>query len=257
MSRSLVRCGIVATVLVVSTVGVRAVWSYVRTAHGELGRAVRDAVPIAFELKRLSQLTQDLQPEIQANRRVAAQLDVEIEYLRKEAETLEQSQREAETQMRKLRACLDPTSRGPFQFGDQTFTHDEIARDLERRLAAHADARTRLDAKRKILASRESALAAATEKVRQYQQQYLMLTEKADSLQAELKLVELAQTTGHVSFDHTKLAEAKELATTVEKRIRTLHKIIEGESLGAQEIPVSADARPVAERFDEYFSPTR
>ena len=58
--------------LLVSSVGAGTLWSYFRTVHAEIGRQVRDAVPIGFELKRLEQMTADLIPEIQANQKVAA-----------------------------------------------------------------------------------------------------------------------------------------------------------------------------------------
>jgi hypothetical protein len=170
------RIGLAAAILtVVSSVGVGTVWSYMKTAHAQLGANIRDAVPIAFELKRLEQLTAELIPEIQANQQ--------------------------------------------------------------------------------ILNTRRQTLLAATEKIHQYQHQRLLLVEKADSLQAELKLVELAQSAGTISFDGSKLQQAKDLAQTVEKRIRTVHKLVEGERLDHDiSIPVEADPRPAAERFDEYFA---
>jgi hypothetical protein len=58
--------------------------------HAEIGRQVRDAVPIGFELKRLEQMTAELIPDIQANQKVAAQLDVEIEYLDREIAELDE-----------------------------------------------------------------------------------------------------------------------------------------------------------------------
>jgi hypothetical protein len=36
--------------LFVSSVGAGTIWSYARTMHAEIGRQVRDAVPIGFEL---------------------------------------------------------------------------------------------------------------------------------------------------------------------------------------------------------------
>ena len=245
--------GLAVVAVVVWSVGVGTLGSYFRTVRAEIGKHVRDAVPIAFELKRLEQLTSELIPEIQSNRKVAAQLDVEIEYLDREASELQQSQEAAKGQMEKMRDLLR-TNKASYEFANQSFTRQQVEDDLVRRLAKFEDTRVRLEAKSRIRASRQQTLVAATSKIRAYQQQHDLLLEKSDSLHAELKLLELAQATGNFQFDHSKLTQAKELATTVEKRIRTLQKLVDGQSHPTGEIPVDADERPVTERFDEYFA---
>ena len=239
--------------LVVSSVGLGTVRSYFRTARAEIGKQIRDAVPIAFELKRLEQVTSELIPEIQANRKVAAQLDVEIEYLDREVAELAKSQQTAKAEMEKLRDALRQ-KQDRYEFGGQSFTPRQVEDDLVRRLAKFDDMRVRQEAKTRILQSRRQTLDAATDKIRVCQQQHGLLTEKAESLQAELKLLELAESTGNFQFDHSKLAQAKDLAVTVEKRIRTLHKLVDGQPQLADEIPVDADERSAAEKFDEYFA---
>ena len=70
--------------MMVSTLGVGTAWSYLRTAQHSVTQSLRDAVPISFELERVAQLTRELIPEIQASQKVAAQLEVEVEYLEHE-----------------------------------------------------------------------------------------------------------------------------------------------------------------------------
>ena len=89
---------LLGAVVLVTSVGFGTVWSYIRTAHTQLGETVRDTVPISFELKRLEQMTGDLIPEIRANQKVAAQLDVEIEYLEREIGSMEESQEKRRAQ---------------------------------------------------------------------------------------------------------------------------------------------------------------
>ena len=103
-----------------------------------------------------------------------------------------------------------------------------------------------------IQANRQQTLAAAVDKIRQYQRQHDVLVEKTEGLQGELKLAELAADAHQVDFDQSKLRQAKELAQEVEKRIRTVQKLVDGQAI-AGEIPVEADSRPVTERFDSYF----
>ena len=242
---------VVAATLMVSTVGAGTVWSFVRTAQHAVGESVRDAVPLTFELQRLEQLTRDLIPEIQSNQKVAAQLDVEVEYLQREVEAIGQTQLESRSQMEKLRAALD-SSAGKHEFGGRTFTKAEIETDLNRRLERFESDAVQKQAKEKLLEARRRTLSAATEKIQQYQRQHDMLVVKAESLEGELKLVELASNAHDIAFDGSKLKQAKELAQQVEKKIRTVQKLVDGQAV-PNEIPVDADARPASERFDSYF----
>lgn len=243
---------VIGVVVLVSWFGVGTVWSYLRTAGSEVEKTIRDAIPISFELKRLEQMTQDLMPEIRANQKVAAQLDVEVEYLEREIASIEQSQDAAKAEMQKLRDALKAKKK-VYEFRGQSYSQADIEDDLARRLARYQDAHVRLEAKQRILQSRQRTLVAATDKIRQYRQQHDMLVEKAEGLQAELKLLELAQTTGTFEFDQSKLKDAKHLAIDVEKRIRTMQKLVDGEQQLVGEIPVEADDRSAGERFDEYF----
>lgn len=242
---------LVGTALLVSTVGMGTVWSFVRTAQHAVQESVRDAVPLTFELQRLEQLTRDLIPEIQSNQKVAAQLDVEVEYLQREVEAIGQSQTDARSQMEKLRTALDSPS-AKQEFGGRTFSKAEIELDLNRRLERFENDAVQKQAKEKLLEARRRTLSAATEKIQQYQRQHALLVEKAESLQGELKLVELASNAQDIAFDGSKLKQAKELSQQVEKRIRTVQKLVDGQAIST-EIPVDADARPVTERFDTYF----
>ncbi|MCL4206101.1 MAG: hypothetical protein KJ000_26760 [Pirellulaceae bacterium] len=239
--------------LLVSSVGAGTLWSYFRTVHAEIGRQVRDAVPIGFELKRLEQMTADLIPEIQANQKVAAQLDVEIEYLEREIAEMDEAQQRAKVEMDQLREALR-TKKDELVFGGQAFTRRQVEEDLERRLARYDDRRIQLDAKKRILDSRHKTLLAATDKIQACRYQHDLLVDKAQSLQAELKLLELAQASGNFQFDHSKLQQSKDLALQLEKRIRTLNKLVEGQQPQADEIPVAADTRSASDKFDAYFA---
>jgi len=241
------------TAVAVFWIGAGTIWSYLRTAEGELRRSIKAAVPITFELKRLQQMTEDLIPELQANQKVAAQLDVEVEYLERAVASMQESQEEALGQMQKLRAALQE-EQPSHEFGGKTFTRQEVEDDLGRRLSKYEDTQTQLEAKRRILDTRRRTLETATDKIRQYRQQRDLLAEKTEALQGELKTLELAQQAGNFHFDHSNLKEAKELAVEVEKRIRTLHKIVESEQIVVGEIPVEADGRSATEKFDDYFA---
>ncbi|QDU52927.1 coiled-coil domain-containing protein [Gimesia panareensis] len=243
---------IVGTALAITSIGVGTSWSYFKTAQGSIRQAVRDAVPISFELQRLEQMTKDLIPEIRANQKVAAQLEVEMEYLSRETEALRESQNEEKSKMQKIRNSLCEGKQS-YLFGGKTFTAQEVEHDLSLRLERYKNVANDIHGKEKLLEAKQKTLRAATEKISQYQHQQDLLEEKSESLQAELNLVELAKAGGNFEFDDSKLADAKRLAQDVEKRIRTMHKLIEGNRHVDSEIPVEADDRSVVNKFDDYF----
>ncbi len=250
---------VAAAAIVATVLGAGTALSYVRTAQRAVVKSLRDAVPIAFELERVAQLTRELIPEIQASQKVAAQLEVEVEYLEREVKTMSDSQDEAKSQMQKLRAALDQTGESTpderHTFGNRTFTRAEVEQDLSRRLERYENAAVQLQAREKLLATRRQTFTAAVEKIRQYQRNHDALVEKTESLRGELKLAELAADAHQIDFDHSKLQAAKTLAEEVEKRIRTVQKLVEGQTVGG-DIPVDADSRPVSRRFDDYFGQT-
>ena len=178
---------VVAAGVVVTSVGIGTAWSYLKTAHAQLGQTIRDAVPIAFELKRLEQMTTDLIPEMRANQKVAAQLDVEIEYLAREIETMRNAQKDGKAQMQKLRQAL-AEKKNSYEFGGRTFSRQEVEQDLERRLQPYDNTAVQLAAKEQILKARRQTLAAATDRIKQYQQQHDLLVQKAESLQGRAEV---------------------------------------------------------------------
>ena len=50
------------------------------------------------------------------------------------------------------------------------------------------------------------------------------------------------------------LFSAKELSVDVEKRVRTLQKLVDGQQQVTGEVPVEADSRPITEVYDTYFA---
>lgn len=241
-----------ALAAVVATVGVGTTVSYVNTIRRQVGEKIRDLVSIKFEIDRLAGMTGDLVRDIQANQKVAAQLEVEADYLRREIDAQEKALTESRAQMQRLRDALRE-SKEEYTFGGQKFTRVEVEKDLARRLQRYKDGQTLLESKKQLLQSRQTTLQAAVDKIREFQHQREMLAQKVESLKAELALAEAQQAAGNFHFDSSHLAEAKRLADDIEKRIRVTQRMMAGEQLPGGEIPVAADDRPATEQFDEMF----
>ncbi|MCR4415341.1 MAG: hypothetical protein NUV77_23255 [Thermoguttaceae bacterium] len=244
-----------AVAVVASSLGLATSWSYLKTAWRGVGQSVRELTPIGFDLERLAGLIADLQPEIRRNQQVAVQLEVEREYLEKDIAAMEGQQEKAKAEMAKLRQTLAQGG-SQFQFAGQKYSRQQVEQDLARRLDQYEERQTQLAAKKQLLAERQRTLEAATAKVNEYRRQYEQLQERYESLKAELALAEAAQAAGNLQFDSSKLAQAKDLAQEVEKRIRVVQKMVESDRQPSGEIPVQADTQPVAERYDRLFGPS-
>lgn len=245
--------GLVA--LVVSSLGGVTTWSYLKTAWRGVGETIRDATPIAFDLQRLHEMIRDLEPEIRRNQQVVAQLEVEVEYLGREVATMQAEQDQAVAQMRKLREALEADTQ-LVKLGDQEYTKAQVERDLQRRLDHYEQQKSQFEAKTQLWQQRQRTLEAASKKVFEYRRQYEQLVAKAEELQAELALVEAAQAAGSMSLDSNKLAQSKQLAQEVEKRIRVLQRLVDQQRRPEGEIPLDVETRPAKERFDELFAPS-
>ncbi len=68
-------------ILVGALVAGRDVFSYLRTSAGYVTDAVRESVPIEFQVDRARGMIQDLVPEVRKNMHVIAKEEVEVERL--------------------------------------------------------------------------------------------------------------------------------------------------------------------------------
>jgi len=238
--------------LVVGSLGVATTWSYIKTAWRGVGKGIREATPIAFDLERLNGELKDLEPEIRRNQGVVAQLEVEVENLERDIAQMEEEQVKATAEMRKLREALSE-GKSEYQFASRTYKKSEVEADLAKRLDRYEARQSELDAKKQLLEERRRNMEAAVRKVNQYRQQYDQLTIQAESLAAQLKALEAAQAAGTIGIDQSRLGRAKELAKEIETRIRVGQRMLETEQKVEGEIPVDVDTRPVTERFDELF----
>jgi hypothetical protein len=83
MKFRLIQTVVVVTLGVLLTAGT-GVWSYLRTSQRIVKKEIQDAVPASFQLERLQQMVDDLVPEIQKNRVVVAENEVDVQKLRQE-----------------------------------------------------------------------------------------------------------------------------------------------------------------------------
>ncbi|HPU07960.1 MAG TPA: hypothetical protein PLO20_15600 [Thermogutta sp.] len=239
-------------VLVVGGLGLGTTWSYIKTFWRGVGKEIREATPIAFDLERLNGDLKDLEPEIRRNLSILATLEVDVENLQKNIAEVEKEQSKAMAEMRKLREAL-AEEKTEYEFGGQLYTRRDVEANLAKRMDRYQARKVELEAARQLLAEKQRNLEATRRKVEAYQAQYRQLTAQAESLAAQLKTLEASQAAGTVTIDGSRLSRAKELAKEIERRIRVAQKILDTQQKAEGEIPVDIDTRPITQRFDEEF----
>src|SRR5687768_15742170 len=117
--------GTAATLLVGGLVFGTDLGSYVRSGGRSFSAAVKDNVPIEFELRRARDLLDDIIPEMHASIRAIAEQEVEIASLRAEIADSEKALADARGKVAKVRECLS-SSGSSFSIGQVVYSRDEL-----------------------------------------------------------------------------------------------------------------------------------
>jgi len=140
--------------------------SYVRSSARSVRMAVKDNIPVEFELRRARDLLDDILPEMQANVRLIAQQEVEISSLQDEIKAAHQSLDNERTKLAKLRNCLS-TQDVSFTMNGINYSRDDVKRELARKLELVREAEVVLSGKDRLLENRQKSLAAAMQVLEQ------------------------------------------------------------------------------------------
>lgn len=211
--------------------------SYVTSSVRQVRHAAKDNVPIEFELQRARDLLDDIIPEMQANIRLIAQQEVEIENLKKDVLVSQKSLAEEQMKVAKLRDCL-ATSQVNFTFAGLNYSRDQLKDELARRFDRFKEAEVVLAGKRRLLDNREKALHAGMQVVDRTRNQKVLLEQQIEALQGQFKLVQAAQTGSQIAVDHSKLAQTERLISQIKKQLDVAERVLAHEARFTEAIPV-------------------
>ena len=233
--------------------------SYVTSSARSVRTAVKDSVPIEFELLRAKDMLEDIQPEMYANIRLIAQEEVEVAALKADIEESEKSLADEEVHVAKLRKTLE-TQFASYQIGRRKFTRQDLTEDLTRRFERVTQADMVLEGKRRLLATREQSLQAAMQLLERTKSQRKLLAVKIEGLEGQYRLIQAAATGSHVEVDNSKLAQTDKLLRDIKKRLDVAERVLAHESRFVQpiefDVPVISEI-DLFEQIDNYFFPAQ
>lgn len=231
----------------------RDVVSYATTGRSAIRDAVKDQIPIEFELKRARNLIEDIMPELQANMKLVAKEEVEIESLQEDVAAMDHRLAAEKENMSRLAKALKQ-SKDSYVFAGKAYTRGDVQKDLSRRFERYRNAEMVLAGKKKLLDTRRHALVAATEKLRTTQNAKAMLEDQVRSIEAQFHVIQAAQATSKFALDDSKLSQAERLLKELKKRLEVSQRVLDNHAEFIEDIPVETETpRDIADQVTRYL----
>jgi hypothetical protein len=227
--------------------------SYVKSSAKGVRTAVKETVPIEFELRRARDLLEDIIPEMQANIRLIAQEEVEVAALKGEITKNQDGLNDEQSKIKTLRASLEQP-RAQYCFAGRNYTHDEVKADLAARFERYKESELVLASKVKVLAARERSLDAARQMLAKTSSEKRILENKIEALASQYRLVKAASVGSKIQVDNSKLAQTEKLIAQIQKRLDVFERVLAHESQFVESIPVDTVVEEdLVAQVDDYF----
>jgi len=227
--------------------------SYVRSSAKSVRTVVKDSVPIEFELRRARDLLEEIIPEMHANVRLIAQEEVEVAGLKVDIAKSQESVKEEQVRIAKLRDAL-AEPKAQYCFAGREYPRSYVKEDLANRFERFKESELVLASKKRLLVSRQNSLHAAMQVLEQTRSRKRMLEDKIESLASQHRLVKAASVGSNIKVDNSKLAQTEKLIDQIKKRLDVAERILAHESQFVQAIPVDAVVEEdLLTQVDDYF----
>jgi hypothetical protein len=227
--------------------------SYMRTSGRAMRQSVNEKIPVEFQLRRARDLLGDILPEMQANVRMMAQQEVEIDAVREDIELSQKSLVEEGGRIQILKNAVS-SGRSNFTLAGLTYTRDQLTQELARRFDRYREAEQMLAAKRKLFDNRRQALAAAEQQLEQMRVRKVALQGQIESLTGQYRLVQTASSNSSVQIDPGKLAQAERLVGEIRQQLNVAEHVLAREAKFTQPIPVDTiDPQDLVARVGRHF----
>jgi chromosome segregation ATPase len=239
--------------LLVGLVGGTAAKSYVKTVAKDVSSALHDAVPVEFEIERAKTMVADLKPEIRKNMHLIAREEVNVQQLEKQIGKIETGMAQSQADIVRLRGDLE-NGNSVYVYAGRQYDREHVRNDLAARFASHKVKQDTLENLKKIHAARTQGLAAARAKLDEMLTAKKQLEVDVEKLEAQLRMVELAETTSEYKFDDSHLGRVRELIQDVQTRLDVSRKLAEAavEPVGQIQLDAPADTS-IEDTVAEYF----
>jgi hypothetical protein len=216
--------------------------------------AVKENVPVEFQLRRARDLMDDILPEMQASVRLMAQQEVEIDAAKEEIAGSQKSLAEEAIRVQKLRDAVS-CGQTTYTFGEIRYTRDQLKQELARQFDRYREAESILTAKQKLLDSRQASLAAAEQQFEQMRVRKVTLEGQIEALTGQYRLVQAASANTNVQIDPSRLAQAERLVGEIRRQLNVAEHVLAREAKFTQPIPIDVvDEQDLLAKVNRHFA---
>jgi len=227
---------------------------YLSTSAARVHDSMRESVPIEYDIAAAEDMIEDLVPDIRQNMKVIAKEEVEVDRLEQRIGALEERLAKRREDVLRLKADLAKGER-TYRYAGHVYAADDVREDLANRFERYKVEGTTLENLKKMHQARLGSLEAARKKLAGMMQAKEKLQADLKGMEARLKMLEVAQTTGEFTFDDSKLARTKELMDDIHGRLAVLEKLAAPEPVVTSEIPLDEpEQEDVVDQVDAYFN---
>ena len=232
-------------------------FSYARTAWSATRDAVRQEVPMEFQVQRARAAVAQLDPAIHTTLKTIAEQQVDIEHLHNQVATRSDDLAKQKQALLTLRSDLE-TGQPTFRYARLVYTADQVRSDLRLRFERYKTAEAMLTRDQQILEAREKALAAREQTLDNMLSMKKDLEAQVEQLDARLQTIRAEQTVSSPEIDESALSNAKRLIVEVNKQLDVQQKMLDAEGKFVGLIPVESKVTPaelsnLSAEIDTYF----
>jgi len=229
------------------------VLSYVGTSASKVRAGVKNSIPLQFEIERARRMVENLVPDIRQNMHVIAEEEVTIEELDKEIAAAEKNLDQERERILALRKDLQ-SGKDAFRYAGRSYSSQQVKADLAHRFDRFKTVESTMKTKAQILEARKKSLEGSRAKLDGMLAAKRDLEVQVENLEAQLKVVQAAQTTSKYQFDDSQLSKAKQLVGEIRKRLDVAQRIVDQEGKFDDGIPIDESTPDdVVEQIDAYF----
>lgn len=249
----------VATVFVVGITGVALLGgnlgSYLHTTTKAAQEAVKNSVPVEFELRRASDMIEAILPDLQTQVRMIAQEEVEIAALESDISDSQKRLTSEKTTLSSLRGKMDAVQVSYSVHGREV-GREELTDQLHQRFERFKQGELALASKQRLLEKRQDGLNAALTMLEKMRHRKAELEQKVEALAAQHRLVQSSKIESGTLIDGSKLSEADQLLGQIETRLAVAQRVLTHEqdlfTTSATEALVNEEQ--LLSEVDDYFS---
>ena len=202
-------------------------FTFAKTAAQEARSGLRDAVPVAFEIKAARQKLDELDPAVDAAKRVVAEQGLAVERL--EAELVSRGAA-LDAQKREMAWVRDRLGDGgEVRYAGHTIGEGQLKRDLAARLASFKTATETLGHKESLLDARRRTLEANERKLDGMLTARAALEVEIQNLEAKHQMVQARETMAGVEVDDTALADVKALIGRIDDELAVRERLLDAD----------------------------